>query len=105
MRIGWLILYSRSKKRTREYLKRRGCPLSPPCQPQHLRVIAIERIDHIVLEATLESERVKVMIDSGANKSYISTRVGGLLKEKRRKKEKPYPLILADGTPTAYEGG
>ena len=51
---------------------------------------------HIVLTAKLENEKVRVMIDSRANRSYASTRLGNKLAQFRYKKEQPYPLTMAN---------
>ena len=63
------------------------------------------RNDHIVLTADVEGKPVRVMVDSGASASYASPRVRQQLKDRVRTKVKPYPLNMADGSPTDYGGG
>jgi hypothetical protein len=59
----------------------------------------------MVLTAKLENETVRIMVDSGANRSYASPRLGQKLTSWRKEKLKPYPLTMADGTPVAHDDG
>lgn len=59
----------------------------------------------MVFGATIAGEETKVMIDSGANQSYASPKLAKRLQQQCRKKAKPYPLNMADGTPVEYGGG
>ena len=63
------------------------------------------RTTHMVLTAELEGEQVKVMVDSGANRSYASTRLGSILKNKKQDKQCPYPLTMADCSPVEHDDG
>jgi hypothetical protein len=45
------------------------------------------------------------MIDLGLNRSYISSILVKKLNKQRKKKAKPYPLIIVDGTLAKYDGG
>ena len=45
------------------------------------------------------------MLDSGANRSYTSLRLGNKLAYYQRKKDEPYLLIMADGKPVNHEDG
>ena len=63
------------------------------------------RSDHLVLMATLQDELVRIMLNSGANRSYASLRIGNKLAQQKRKKDKPYPLIMADGKPVDHDNG
>ena len=90
------------KKLLGDGYERRGLP---PDKPQSLCMMLPDRSTHIVLTAELENEKVRVMIDSGANRSYASTRLGNKLARFRCKKEQPYPLTMADGSPVDHGGG
>jgi hypothetical protein len=76
-----LVSYIYFKKRGRECFKRYKYSY---LKPQLLRVIVKERSNHIVLKTILDSERVRVIVDSGVNKSYALTK----LAEKFRVKKK-----------------
>ena len=68
--------YSLYKKLLGDGYKRRGLP---PNKPQSLCMMLPDRSTHIVLMTKLENEMVRVMIDSRANWSYTSTRLGNKL--------------------------
>ena len=51
----------------------------PPNKPQSLCMMLPDQSTHIVLTAELEDKKVRVIIDSGANWSYASTRLGNKL--------------------------
>jgi hypothetical protein len=74
-------------------------------KPQTLQAMTEEPNSHLVLTAELEGEPVKIMIDSGANRSYASTAMGQKLQNWKKDKEKPYPLTMADGTPLGHDDG
>ena len=63
------------------------------------------RSDHLILTAILQDESVRIMLDSGANRSYTSLRIGNKLAQQKHKKDKPYPLIIADGKPINHDDG
>ena len=63
------------------------------------------RSDHLVLIATLQNESVRIMLNSEANRSYASLRLGSKLAQQRRKKDEPYPLTMADGKPVDHDNG
>ena len=73
--------------------------------PQNLDLTLSPRSTHLVLTAKIEGKPVRVMIDSGANRSYASLRLGQLLSSKRQDKKDPYPLTMADGSPVDHDGG
>jgi hypothetical protein len=61
--------------------------------------------EHLVFKGYLEGKRVEIMVDCGANTSYVST---GLSKEMKRwvsERKTPYPLTLADGSPVSSKDG
>ena len=66
---------------------------------------SLERLTHIVLIARLEYIAVRVMIDYGANRNYVLTRVANALRDRARYKDNPYSLTIVDGTPVDYDGG
>jgi len=59
----------------------------------------------MALTAELDHEQVTVMIDCGANRSYASLQTGERLKHRKREKQEPYPLNMADGSPVEHDGG
>ena len=61
------------------------------------------RLDHLVLTAILQGETVRIMLDSEANRSYTSLRLGNKLAHYQRKKNKPYLLTIADGKPVNHD--
>ena len=63
------------------------------------------RSDHLVLTAKLQGETVRIMLDSGANRSYTSLRLENKLARYQREKDEPYPLTMADGKPVDHEDG
>ena len=65
----------------------------------------MERSTHLVLTARLENEPVKIMVDSGANRSYVSVRLGQKLARLRKDKTDPYPLTMADGSLVEHGDG
>ena len=60
---------------------------------------------HLVFNGMLQGLPVRIMIDSGSNSSYVSSSMGQKLKSWNKNKTHPYPLNLADGTPTSYGDG
>jgi hypothetical protein len=64
-----------------------------------------EKAEQIILQATLEELPVRVMIDSGAQGNFVSHNLGQRLGTLQRKKENPYRLTMADGTPTEQDDG
>jgi hypothetical protein len=60
---------------------------------------------HMVLTATLTGEPIKVMVNSGANRSYVLPHMGQKLSSWRQDKQDPYQLSMADGTPVDYGDG
>jgi RNase H-like domain found in reverse transcriptase/Reverse transcriptase (RNA-dependent DNA polymerase)/Integrase zinc binding domain/Chromo (CHRromatin Organisation MOdifier) domain/Retroviral aspartyl protease len=93
----------RLKKRVGEGLERRG---PSPTEPQSLNSIQARSTSaHLVLTATLQNEQVRIMVDCGANRSYVSLRLGQKLSSWRQDKDKPYPLTMADGTPVDHGDG
>jgi len=81
---------------------RRTTPLQ---RAKYLYNMQIQRSTPLVFGATIAGESANVMIDSGSNRSYISPTLAKKLDKQRKKKAKPYPLIMADGTPAEYDGG
>ena len=65
-------LCSLYKKLLGDGYKRRSLP---PNKPQSLCMILPNQSTHIVLIVELEDKKVRVIIDSGANQSYTSTRL------------------------------
>jgi hypothetical protein len=57
----------------------------------------------LVFGAIIAGESANVMIDLGSNRSYISPTLVKKLDKQRKKKAKPYPLIMADGIPVEYD--
>ena len=53
-----------------------------------------------MFDAKLAGERVRLMIDLGANQNYVSTRMAEKLKVYRETRPVPYPLTIADGSTT-----
>jgi hypothetical protein len=91
------------KKRMGDDRMRRGHSIT---QPQQLNIIQGPQTSaHLVLTARLETEKVRILVDCGANRSYASFRLGQKLSSWRRKKEHPYPLTMADGTPVKHGDG
>ena len=76
-----------------------------PEKPQSICMMMPSRSDHLVLTAKLQGEPVRIMIDSGANRSYASLRLGSKLAQDKRKNDEPYPLTMADGKPVDQDGG
>jgi Retroviral aspartyl protease len=75
-------------------------------EPQQLNMIQDPRTSpHLVLTARLENEQVKVFVDCGANRSYVSLRLGQKMTSWRKEKKDPYPLAMADGTPVEHGDG
>ena len=74
-------------------------------KPQNMDMTVSPHSAHMVLTAQLEGKEVRVMIDSGANRSYASTEVAESMKQWIRTKKDPYPLRMADGKPVDHEGG
>ena len=75
-------------------------------QPHQLCVFLPKtRADHFVLTAQLGSSQVRVMIDSGANRSYASTILAKTLAHSVRNKDTPYQLEMADGSPVEHDNG
>ena len=64
--------YSLCKKLLGDGYERRGLT---PNKPQSLCMMLLDQSTYIVLIAKLEHEKVRVIIDSGANWSYTSTRL------------------------------
>ena len=88
------------KKRVGDGRQRRG---HSPQEPQSLCMMMPTRSDHLVLTTTLQGETVRIILDSGANRSYISLRLGNKLAHHRYKKDEPYPLTMADGKPVDHD--
>ena len=55
-----------------------------------------------MFDAKLAGERVRLMIDSGANQNYVSTQIAEKLKVYRETRPVPYPLTMADGSTTGW---
>ena len=84
------------KKRIEDSLTRQGYTSN---QPQNLDSTLSGRSNHMVLTARIEDETVRVIIDCGANRNYTSIRLENKLAKKRRQKDHPYPLTMADSSP------
>ncbi len=61
-------------------------------------MLTTQRTEHMVLTAVLGEREVRLMIDSGANQSYVSRSTGQWLRQYKRKKELPYSLTMANGS-------
>jgi hypothetical protein len=55
------------------------------------------RSEHFVFKAKFAGLDVRIMIDSGANRSYVSEGIGNRLKAIQMTKRIPYPLSMANG--------
>ena len=93
---------SPTKKLVGNSLERHGYS---PMMPQNLDMTITERTTYLVLTAELESEPVRIMVDSGANRNYASVRLGNRLARLRQNKVQPYPLTMADGSPVEHGDG
>ncbi len=74
-------------------------------QPQQLHMTSENRSTHLVLTAEIEGKTARVMVDSGATRGFVSERLGNILNKFKKRKAKPYPLTMADGTPVDYNNG
>ena len=81
MRIEERTLYPFPKKRVEDSLARQGYS---SIKPQNVDITFTPVIsEYIILTAELEGERMKVIIDCGANRSYILTRLRQKLERKK----------------------
>jgi len=60
---------------------------------------------HLVLTATLNGHPIRLMVDTGATASFVSTRFATKHRNGVQLKKKPYPLTMADGSPVEQHGG
>ena len=74
-------------------------------QPQNLDSTLLKRSDHFILIIKLENETIQVMINYKANRSYALIRLKNKLKNKKRQKTEPYPLIMIDGSSVKQDDG
>jgi len=70
-----------------------------------LNMMKLNTSNHFILQATLQGTKVRVMMDSGANRSYVSATVSNWFQDKKTKKKWPYPLTTADGSPMGPDDG
>ena len=64
---------------------------------------ASERL--FALTANIAGQKANAVIDSGANRSYASIELGEKLRRYKKRKEYPYPLTMADGSPVEHGDG
>ena len=94
--------YPFCKKRIGDGCQRQG---HSPWKPQNLCMMMPTRSDHLVLTATLQDELIRIILNSEANRSYASLRIGNKLAQQKRKKNKPYLLTMANGKPINHDDG
>ena len=94
-------LYPLPKKRIKDSLARQDYSF---IKPQNVDITFIPIIsEYIILMAELEGEKIKVIIDYRANRSYVLIRLTQKLKRRKQDKENPYPLMIVDGTPVNHD--
>ena len=60
---------------------------------------------YLVLTAILNGHPIRLMVDTGATASFVSTRFAAKHRNGVQLKKKPYPLTMADGSPVEQHGG
>ena len=76
-----------------------------PCTQDSICELSQVRSDHMVLTASFIGKTIRIMLDCGANRNYISLRIGQLFYDRVTEKEHPYPLTMADGSPADHNDG
>lgn len=65
----------------------------------------VDKAEQFKVSVNLQGRTVTALLDTGATRNFVSTRLARKLKTFLRQKENPYPLRMADNTPVDYNGG